>query len=163
MATTEAAAISLAREIAKEPEPAAGATSDRTQAQTKANLTLTNGFARQGDLVLCHEPSLDSTGYQDDERANASDPIVMATGRHGAHVMLCAPGTTYTAGHARPIDPANDRPAELRAIHLTGPAVIIHTDRPDGRHRAITVSPGRLSWWIQRELSTDDLVVEVAD
>jgi len=94
--------------------------------------------ARQGDLII--------------RRITDADPaplpmaaIRLAAGNHGEHWAIgpCAlEGDTLTVAKG---------------------AVIVHTDAPDARHRAIAPAPGVWQIGRQRELGMDQVVRKVVD
>lgn len=99
---------------------------------------LAHTSARQGDLVL----------RRDSHDAPSGLPLAaiqLAAGAHGEHwaVGPCAlKGDVLTAAHG---------------------TVVVHTDVPDARHRAIVLEPGTWRIGRQRELSIDHVIQNVRD
>lgn len=112
-----------------------------TIAQADADTAvLATTSARQGDLVLVRE------GDAPEDASYSETHAMLAAGAHGEHRFL---------------GDAEWRSTEALLIVREG--VVVHTDVPDARHDSIRLAPGAWRYHTIRELSTDDVVVEVRD
>lgn len=92
--------------------------------------------ARQGDLILRPTPGAPQRG---DDTGPAGRMI--AAGRHGEHRMI-APSLLI----------------EGDAVHLAEGGLLVHTDLPTCRHRAVQFPPGVWRLTIERELRGGEVV-----
>ena len=101
---------------------------------------LVRSTARQGDLIVSR--SADTESHSDDPYA-----AMLAAGRHGEHWLIAEAGGS----------------AGSDLIDLPRGGLIVHTDKPAGRHGALRLTPGVWKFNIQRELDTNNVINEVKD
>ncbi len=99
--------------------------------------------ARQGDIVLVR--SGDSAAVGD---PTAKVGRMIAAGAHGEHRVVADSLTVSDDGSS---------------VDLPYGGVVIHTDLPEARHRAIRLEPGVWQVIRQRELTSDLVVAQVRD
>ena len=97
--------------------------------------------ARQGDLILVRVGDATEVGEPTPEGG-----VVLSAGAHGEHRLVAE-------RHARTGD----------VEHLPLGGVVVHTDAPHARHRALQLAPG--AWWCGglQELTADEVVVPVRE
>mgnify|MGYP001607373900 CR=1 FL=1 len=99
---------------------------------------LAHASARQGDLILLrighHAPS-----------DLVFSAVLLAAGSHGEHWAI---GPCAMDGDS------------LAVAHGT---IVVHTDVPSARHRAVALEPGTWQYSRQRELGLDQVVRQVQD
>lgn len=98
--------------------------------------------ARQGDLVLRRVGDADKSKMQPVPEGG----IVLAVGSHGEHRLMAA--------RAGLVD---------GVLHVLADSVVVHTDQPHARHRALCLTSG--AWAVSglRELDRAGLVQQVRD
>jgi hypothetical protein len=85
------------------------------------------------------------------DEMHASTPqygVQIRAGAHGEHRLTCS--RAYFPG------------SECR-VSLRDPAVLWHTDVPEARHAPIQLAPGTWAWNANRELSENEIIVQVRD
>lgn len=92
--------------------------------------------ARQGDLILRPIQAEPMRGDETGDRG-----VMIAAGAHGEHRMI-----------------AESLVIDGDTLHLADGGVLVHTDVPSARHRAIRFAPCVLQRTIERELQAGEVV-----
>lgn len=101
--------------------------------------------ARQGDLMLAwfgEAPPVTDARYN----ATEAGGIVLASGSHGEHRLV---------SDAMFVDGGK--------VVLGSVGLLVHTDKPDGRHATIVCRPGAWEIINQQEVGLDESIVQVKD
>lgn len=103
--------------------------------------------ARQGDVIF---QRVDNVKIRGAYKSTPECGAIIAAGAHGEHRLI--------SGNCR-ISHGNDGVM----VDIKDEAYVVHTDAPQGRHRALRLRPGTYKIHRQCELTVDQVITQVRD